>query len=1673
MRAGKGVHVGDCSIVGGAVRIIELRLRLVFFASVLLIASGASPGQSAEITQTVELPRSTVSILRAPGGDRVAVDGGAFITTTDSGLPELPYRVVNVLLPDGETVADFAVHESPAIRVAEGMRVARVPEALATDGSRPTGTPAQAWSAGESEFPSQRAVYLGTGYLYGRAIASFAVYPIRLVDGGGVVEVTEHTSLSIRTAPDPAVGTIVRRARYRDGFHEDVARRLASLVENPGDAVLPAVLETRVAPVRGGFQPTAAPSLEGSPVDYVIVTVDSLAASFQVLADWKTAKGVRTVVRTTEWIEAHYPNGVDLAETIRTFVIDAYQHWGITYLLLGADANIIPVRLGASIFLGNRDIPADMYFGCLDGDWNADHDELFGETADQTDLYQEVFTGRLPAAHAADANALVAKVVSYETPVDPSHTGKVLMLAEVLFPIDWNGSQSIAQDGAQFAEFLWLSALNDPWLTVTKMYENYVPYPPAVSETAAGAIAALNQGYDHVNHIGHGFRFNMSVGQGSIVNADADALTNSNRFCNLYFLTCTAVAHTYFSLAEHFLVNPNGGAVSVVGANESAYPLLSQPYMNEYYELVFNDGVVHIGEAVARSREPRTPLAMAGDNGDRWTHYIYTILADPEMPLYTAPVQPLTVSYPSAVGFGTYNITVNVSDSGGPLAGARVCLSKGDDDYEVGMTDGAGNVTLQMTAESAGSIAVNVTASNRARHIGAITVGSVPGPFMGFADVAIDDDAVGPSAGNGDGVIDAGETVQLTVSVKNTAQLNATNVSLVLRALAGNVTVIDSTAAVGAVPSGQTVVAQDAFVASFGSVIPDRTPADFTLAVKQFGFTVRSDRFNRLVHRPDLEFSVLRIDDSATGNGDGVNQAGENFRLHYTIKNFGTGAGYGLSATLTDLESAFVITDGTDNYPQVATAAGAENAGGFLLRELDVSTDHDLRLVVTDAYGRTWSKVFELRPPSPPINLAFDPSLGSDRLQVFWDNSASTDVDRYRLYRSLSAVGPFVTANPDLVYHTVYIDRGLEPTTRYYYRSTAVDVSGNESAPSLVYAGSTNPKQEEGWPIAMTTETVSSPVVGDIDGDGDLEVVQGNAKMYAWHHNGVEMVDADGNAQTWGLLSTSGSSFVSHTALAPIDGVPGLDILAASRDTKQVFVFNYLGGVVTGWPKSLQNAIRAALVAGDIDNDGQREVIALDEKGVLYVWHADGSEFRDGDNNPATNGVFRTFPGCVYQYTCPAIADLDADGFNEMIVGTQGDSVYVVRNNGSSLPGWPKKFNSDISGSIAVGDVDDNGDLEIVVCEWGGNVHVVNHNGTPMWTRFFQNQLSFGPSPALGDLNGDGRLEVVIPSKNRNLYVVQWNGLDLPGFPVVYASQLYTESSPVIADIDADGMLDIVLGDEMKFINAWNAVGQPVDGFPLALNDAVRATPVITDIDGDGNVNILAAGWDKSVYIWDFPGAYDPGMAPWSRFHANRYNDGNYDTVIPTPVGGVSFSYARVERGLQLQWIVPEAAGGEFVVSRAEVTGEETGAFARVSGTMTVSVDGMVRWVDGTVAEGAKYVYRLEGEGGLVHETAGVYVPVRSASLGQNYPNPFNPTTRIEYRLPETGPGGKTSVSVVVYDVRGAKVRVLVSGAEPAGKHVVEWDGRNDAGEAVGSGVYFYRLQTPHFVDTRKMVLVK
>jgi len=92
----------------------------------------------------------------------------------------------------------------------------------------------------------------------------------------------------------------------------------------------------------------------------------------------------------------------------------------------------------------------------------------------------------------------------------------------------------------------------------------------------------------------------------------------------------------------------------------------------------------------------------------------------------------------------------------------------------------------------------------------------------------------------------------------------------------------------------------------------------------------------------------------------------------------------------------------------------------------------------------------------------------------------------------------------------------------------------------------------------------------------------------------------------------------------------------------------------------------------------------------------------------------------------------------------------------------------------------------------------------------------------------------------------------------------------------------------------------------------------------------------------------------------------------------------------------------------------------------------------------------------------------KNFSIAQNFPNPFNPSTTIEYTVPK-----QSDISIKIYNLLGQEIRTLVNGSKAQGRYSVTWDGKDNAGRAVSTGIYFYRLNAPNFVETRKMVMIK
>ena len=101
--------------------------------------------------------------------------------------------------------------------------------------------------------------------------------------------------------------------------------------------------------------------------------------------------------------------------------------------------------------------------------------------------------------------------------------------------------------------------------------------------------------------------------------------------------------------------------------------------------------------------------------------------------------------------------------------------------------------------------------------------------------------------------------------------------------------------------------------------------------------------------------------------------------------------------------------------------------------------------------------------------------------------------------------------------------------------------------------------------------------------------------------------------------------------------------------------------------------------------------------------------------------------------------------------------------------------------------------------------------------------------------------------------------------------------------------------------------------------------------------------------------------------------------------------------------------------------------------------------------------------------TAENVLPVpRHYMLHQNYPNPFNPRTVIQYEVPI-----QVRVTITIFDLLGRKVVTLVDAVQGPGYKAIAWDGKNKSGLPVGAGLYFYQIQTPTYIHTKKMILVR
>ncbi len=208
---------------------------------------------------------------------------------------------------------------------------------------------------------------------------------------------------------------------------------------------------------------------------------------------------------------------------------------------------------------------------------------------------------------------------------------------------------------------------------------------------------------------------------------------------------------------------------------------------------------------------------------------------------------------------------------------------------------------------------------------------------------------------------------------------------------------------------------------------------------------------------------------------------------------------------------------------------------------------------------------------------------------------------------------------------------------------------------------------------------------------------------------------------------------------------------------------------------------------------------------------------------------------------------------------------------------------------------------------------------------------------------------------------------------------------------------------------------------------------------------------------------------------SNQAGSPTFSNDVSLPVTLVAFNATWNETHVRLDWeTASEIENDRFLLMRADNSDEQFHQIAMIKGNGSTNISSRYSYKDNDVKPGERYRYMLFSQdfNGTMHDygaITSITVPIiTNLALEQNYPNPFNGNTTIRFDLPRND-----RVSLGIYNIRGQLVRNLVEGSLSSGEHTYSWNGHDERGTPVSSGIYFYRLTTSSQTVARKMIYAR
>jgi hypothetical protein len=622
-------------------------LKVGFITLVLLLTTGSAL-TAGEIDDRNESITKTYTFT-APQIQQIVIDNQIYndVSMSDAqgawnvGEPNLPAYGVSLLLPAGTNSAEITVQPGAKISLGSGYTVAPVEQPVTLSEFTTVyakGIKDPKIYSSDTVFPSTLFSTVGTYSFRGYTILILQLYPVQYLPLSGQLSYFDQMTVRVKTIPTDSVNPLYRSL---EKDRVEVAKKVDSL-----DSLSSYRTTYSSAPTAAGY-------------DLLILTTDALKAGFVPLKEAHDAQGLKTEIKTLTDVSL-LPSQVT-PEAIRDFIRNEYISNGINYVLIGGDSDVVPAKmLWVQAGQETTTMPSDLYYGCLDGTYNYNENDMWGEPHDgdgggDVDLVAEVYIGRAPVGNTTETNNFVQKTISYMNTGGYAN-GISLMVGEYLwgppdYPVTF-GDDSMEEliNGSHANQYTTVGMPLDSY-TFTRLYDQTWPGfdindPWNTGWPTAEIISQINSGVYFINHLGHsGTTYNMRM-----VPEDVSSLSNTV-LPFIYSQGCYAGAFDDGDcMAEYFTVKTTHAAFAAIMCARFGWGTPgstngpSQRFHRYFLDAIFGENITEIGKANQDSREEN--LKKINGQCMRWCYYEMNLFGDPTLTIITknntSPEKPLT-----------------------------------------------------------------------------------------------------------------------------------------------------------------------------------------------------------------------------------------------------------------------------------------------------------------------------------------------------------------------------------------------------------------------------------------------------------------------------------------------------------------------------------------------------------------------------------------------------------------------------------------------------------------------------------------------------------------------------------------------------------------------------------------------------------------------------------------------------------------------------------------------------------------------------------------------------------------------------------------------------------------------------------------------------------------------